>query len=83
MPDVCKNLPVLPLCLTKTVYVFGAIKTDGTGSHLWFGLVHHATAGQFLVLACSQQALCYYAKNTEEQLGNVKDIHQSDCPHCR
>ena len=34
-------------------------------------------------LALSQQALCYYAKNTDEQLGNVKDIHQSDCPHCK
>ena len=40
-------------------------------------------AAQFHVSACSQQALCYYAKNTDEQLGNVKDIHQSDCTHCR
>ena len=48
-----------------------------------FGLIQHATAGQFHVLACSQQALCYYAKNTDEQLRNVKDIHQSDCPHCQ
>ena len=49
----------------------------------WFGLIQHATAGQFRVSACSQQALCYYDKNTDEQLGNVKDIHQSDCPHCQ
>ena len=35
------------------------------------------------ISACSQQALCYYAKNTDEQLGNVKYIHQSDCPHCQ
>ena len=34
------------------------------------------------VSACSQQALCYYVKNTDEQLGNVKDIHQSDS-HCQ
>ena len=31
----------------------------------WFGLIQHATAGQFHVSACSQ--------NTDEQLGNVKD----------
>ena len=48
---------------------------------LWFGLIQHATAGQFHVSACSQQAFCYYGKNTDEQLGNVKGIHQSDCPH--
>ena len=47
--------------------------------HLWFGL----WTGQFHVSACSQQALCYYAKNTDEQLENVKDIHKSDCPHCQ
>ena len=45
------------------------------------GLIQHA--GQFHVSACSQQALCYYAKNTDEQLENVKDIHQSDSPHCQ
>ena len=44
-------------------------------------LIQHA--GQFHVSACSQQALCYYAKNTDEQRGNVKDIHQGDCPHCQ
>ena len=24
----------------------------------------------------------FYAKNTDEQLGNVKDIHKSDFAHC-
>ena len=55
----------------------------GRGQRGGFGLIQHATAGQFHVSACSQQALCYYAKNTDEQLGNVKDINKSDCPHCQ
>ena len=46
-------------------------------------LIQHGTAGQFHVSACSQQALGSYAKNTDEQLGNVEDIHQSDCPLCQ
>ena len=48
-----------------------------------FGLIQHATAGQFHVSACSQQALCYYAKKTDEQLGNIKDIHKSGRPYCQ
>ena len=51
---------------------------DGTSG---LAFIQHAAAGQFHVSACSQQALCYYAKNTDEQLG--KDIHKNDCGHCQ
>jgi len=80
MPDVCKTYQ---FCLW---YV--SVKHLGFGA--WchriaslVGLIQHAAAGQFHVSARSQQALCFYAKYTDEQLGNVKDIHQSDCPHCQ
>ena len=53
---------------------------DGTSG---LAFIQHAAAGQFHVSACSQQALCYYAKSTDEQLANVKDIHKSDSPHCQ
>jgi len=40
-----------------------------------------SSAGQFHISACSQQALHYYIKYTDKQLGNVKVIRKSDHSH--
>ena len=34
-------------------------------------------------ISLPQQAVCCYVKNTDDQLGNVNDIHKSDCAHCQ
>ena len=77
MPDVCKTYQLCLCYVSVKQFRFRSMMPPA----LWFGLIQHATAGQFHVSACSQQAFCYYGKNTDEQLGNVKGIHQSDCPH--
>ena len=66
MPDVGKTYQFC-LCYISVKHRIALIQHTTATT-----LIQHTTAGQFDVSACSQQALCYYAKNTDEQLGNVK-----------
>ena len=67
--------------LTSSAFVISQWNSLSLGAwcHRIASLVWLNSACNCWTVSC----ISYYAKNTDEQLGNVKDIHQSDCPHCQ